>query len=52
VLAQHEVNIEGQALATRGQLGYLLTDIACDYPSDVVEALAAMPETIRFRVLS
>jgi D-3-phosphoglycerate dehydrogenase len=52
VLADHEVNIEGQVLATRGQLGYLLTDIACDYPREVVHALAAMPETTRLRVLS
>jgi D-3-phosphoglycerate dehydrogenase len=52
VLAEHRVNIEGQALTTRGQLGYLLTDIACDYAPEVVHALAAMPETTRLRVLS
>jgi D-3-phosphoglycerate dehydrogenase len=52
VLADHQVNVEGQVLATRGQLGYLLTDIACDYAADVVHALAAMPQTIRLRVLS
>jgi len=52
VLADHEVNIEGQVLATRGHFGYLLTDIACDYAPDVVQALAAMPETARLRVLS
>jgi D-3-phosphoglycerate dehydrogenase len=52
VLADHEVNIEGQVLTTRGQLGYLLTDIGCDYEPDVVHALAAMPVTTRLRVLS
>jgi D-3-phosphoglycerate dehydrogenase / 2-oxoglutarate reductase len=52
VLADHKVNIEGQLLATRGQLGYLLTDIGCDYAPEVVQALAAMPETRRLRVLS
>ena len=52
VLADHQVNIEGQALTTRGPLGYLLTDIACDYVPEVVHALAAMPETTRLRVLS
>jgi D-3-phosphoglycerate dehydrogenase len=31
VLAQHNVNIEGQALATRARLGYLLTDVGTDY---------------------
>lgn len=52
VLADHNVNIEGQVLTTRGQLGYLLTDIACDYPREVVHALVAMPETTRLRLLS
>jgi D-3-phosphoglycerate dehydrogenase / 2-oxoglutarate reductase len=52
VLADNRVNIEGQVLTTRGALGYLLTDIACDYPREVVHALAAMPETTRLRVLS
>ncbi|MGZ4594071.1 MAG: phosphoglycerate dehydrogenase [Actinomycetes bacterium] len=52
VLAEHQVNVEGQVLSTRGHLGYLLTDIACDYAPDVVDALAAMPETTRLRVLS
>lgn len=52
VLAQHNVNIEGQALATRDQLGYLLTDVGTDYAPDVVQALSGMPETVRLRVLS
>jgi D-3-phosphoglycerate dehydrogenase len=52
VLAAHNVNIEGQALATRDQLGYLLTDVGTDYAPDVVQALNAMPETVRLRVLS
>jgi D-3-phosphoglycerate dehydrogenase len=52
LLADHKVNIEGQVLATRGQLGYLLTDIACDYAPEVVQAIDAMPETTQLRVLS
>jgi D-3-phosphoglycerate dehydrogenase / 2-oxoglutarate reductase len=52
VLAAHNVNIEGQALMTRGHLGYALTDIGTDYAPDVVQALNAMPETVRLRVLS
>lgn len=52
VLAQHNVNIEGQALATRDHLGYLLTDVGTDYAPDVVQALNAMPQTVRLRVLS
>ena len=52
VLAEHQVNVEGQVLATRGHVGYLLTDIGCDYAPDVVHALEGMPETRRLRVLS
>jgi len=52
VLAEHDVNIEGQSLSTRDQLGYLLTDVGTDYEPDVVKALKTMPETVRLRVLS
>jgi D-3-phosphoglycerate dehydrogenase / 2-oxoglutarate reductase len=52
VLADHNVNIEGQALATRDHLGYLLTDVGTDYAPDVVQALESMPQTVRLRVLS
>ncbi|MGN6475225.1 MAG: phosphoglycerate dehydrogenase [Mycobacteriales bacterium] len=52
VLAEHKVNIEGQLLGTRGELGYAITDIAVDYPAGVPDDLAAMPETVRLRVLS
>ena len=52
VLADHGVNIEGQLLTTRGELGYLLTDIGLSYPTDVVAELERLPETVRLRVLS
>jgi hypothetical protein len=52
VLSAHNVNIEGQSLATRDKLGYRLTDVGTDYAPDVVAALNAMPETVRPRVLS
>jgi len=52
VLADHNVNVEGQSLTTRDQLGYLLTDIGTDYAPDVVKALQDMPQTVRLRVLS
>jgi len=52
VLAAHGVNIEGQSLSTRDQLGYALTDVGTDYAPDVVQALKDMPETVRLRVLS
>ena len=52
VLAAHGVNVEAQLLATRGDLGYALTDIGVDYPDDAVQQLRAMSPTIRLRVLS
>ncbi|MEP6797528.1 MAG: phosphoglycerate dehydrogenase [Lapillicoccus sp.] len=52
ILAEHGVNIEGQVLATRDQLGYVLTDLSLDCAPDVVAALEQMPETVRLRVLS
>ena len=36
LLAEHRVNIEGQVLVTRGELGYVLTDVSADYAPDVV----------------
>ncbi len=52
ILADAGVNIEGQLLSTRGELGYVLTDIGCDYPDQVLRTLRAMPDTIRLRLLS
>src|SRR5215831_6844198 len=52
ILAEHGVNIEGQLLGTRGEIGYLLTDIGLDYADDVVTEMRRMSQTIRLRVLS
>jgi len=52
VLAAHDVNVEGQALSTRDNLGYLLTDVGSDYAPDVIQALERMPQTVQLRVLS
>jgi len=51
ILAGHQVNIEGQVLGTRGEVGFLLTDIGTRYADDVVDRLRAMEQTIRLRVL-
>jgi D-3-phosphoglycerate dehydrogenase / 2-oxoglutarate reductase len=51
VLAQHGVNVEGQLLRTRDDLGYVLTDIGSEYGEDVLAELRAMPVTIRLRTL-
>jgi D-3-phosphoglycerate dehydrogenase len=51
VLAQHGVNVEGQLLRTRDELGYVLTDVGSEYSADVLAELRAMPVTIRLRTL-
>jgi D-3-phosphoglycerate dehydrogenase len=51
VLAEHGVNVEGQLLRTRDELGYVLTDIGSEYSEDVLAELRAMPVTIRLRTL-
>ncbi|MBK6764655.1 MAG: phosphoglycerate dehydrogenase [Micrococcales bacterium] len=51
VLAAHGVNVEGQLLGTRGESGYVLTDVGVDYADEVLDQLRALPETVRLRVL-
>jgi len=51
-LAQHDVNIEAQLLSTRGELGYVVTDVAAGTDTGALQALASMPGTVRLRVLS
>ena len=51
LFAAHGMNIEGQYLGTRGDVGYVITDTPSDFPPDVLDALADMPATTRLRVL-
>ncbi len=52
ILGDHGVNIEGQQLATKGELGYVVTDISAEVGAEVLNELAALPETVRLRQLS
>ncbi|MGV8965433.1 MAG: phosphoglycerate dehydrogenase [Cellulomonas sp.] len=52
VLANHGVNIEGQMLATRGELGYVVTDVSAEIDDEATAALVQMPQTVRLRLLS
>jgi D-3-phosphoglycerate dehydrogenase len=52
LFAEYGVNVDSQSLSTRGEVGYLLTDVNADYTPAIVERLEQMPETIRLRVLS
>src|SRR5580693_8840289 len=49
VLAEHSVNIEGQLLGTRDELGYVLTDVGTEYTDDMLASLRDLDVTIRLR---
>ncbi|QNN54559.1 phosphoglycerate dehydrogenase [Nocardioides mesophilus] len=51
VLAAHEVNIDGQVLATRGHTGYVVTDTASEPTPEMLAELREVPETVRLRVI-
>ena len=51
IFAEHHINIEGQSLGTRGEVGYVITDIATDYTAEMLGRLTHLDETIRLRVL-
>ncbi len=50
VLADFGVNIESQMLSTRGDLGYVVTDVAESLSDELVDKLAGLSETVRLRV--
>lgn len=50
-LSDADVNVAGQYLQTRGELGYVVIDIEADYGQDVRAALSSVNGTIRTRVL-
>jgi D-3-phosphoglycerate dehydrogenase len=50
-LSQAGANIEAQLLATRGGLGYVVTDVGSALDPSVINALAQMEQTIALRVL-
>ena len=52
LLGDRGVNIEAQSLATRGENGYVLTDVAEPVSPEVLAELAQLPETVRIRQLS
>ncbi len=50
LMADLGVNIEGQTLATRGNLGYVVFDVDTDTTPAILDALRELPETIRVDV--
>jgi D-3-phosphoglycerate dehydrogenase len=51
VLAEHDINIDAQVLATRGTSGYVVTDTSSLVGPEVLAALRALPDTVRLRVI-
>ena len=52
LIAEHDLNVDGQVLATRGELGYVLTDVSGPLPEILGGSLQALPETVRLRNLA
>ncbi len=51
VLGEQDINIAAQALGTEGEIGYVVTDVATIPDEHTLDALAAIPGTIRMRVI-
>ncbi|MEE1296036.1 MAG: phosphoglycerate dehydrogenase [Bifidobacterium sp.] len=51
VLGEQDINVAAQALGTEGELGYVVTDVSNVPDEATVDALSAIPGTIRTRVL-
>ena len=51
VFSEQGVNVDAQFLQTRGELGYVVTDVDCETSDDALAALRDVEGTIRTRVL-
>jgi D-3-phosphoglycerate dehydrogenase len=47
LIGEHGLNVDGQVLATRGELGYVVTDVNGELPPSLLASLRALPETVR-----
>ncbi len=52
LIAEHGLNVEGELLGTRGDVGYVITDISAAPPADLVKALELLAATVRLRVVA
>lgn len=52
VLGENGINVDRQQLVTKGQMGYLVTDCGNGVTPETVEAIKALPETIRVSTVS
>ncbi len=47
LVGEHGLNVDGQVLATRGELGYAVTDVSGTLTPELLTSLRALPETVR-----
>jgi D-3-phosphoglycerate dehydrogenase / 2-oxoglutarate reductase len=47
LVGEHGLNVDGQVLATRGELGYAVTDVSGALTPELLASLRALPETVR-----
>jgi D-3-phosphoglycerate dehydrogenase len=51
LFAEHGINISGQSLMTKGDVGYLVMDVDATASSEALDTLHEVEGTIRVRVL-
>ncbi|MCW2494831.1 phosphoglycerate dehydrogenase [Jatrophihabitans sp.] len=51
ILAEHKANVEAQLLGTRGEFGYVVTDISAAITQEMLDQLRSLPETVRLRLV-
>ncbi len=51
IVSDHDANIRGQLLATDAEIGYLITDLDRGVSREVKDAVAALPCSIKTRIL-
>ena len=52
LIARHGLNVEGELLGTRGEVGYVIADVSCDTPGALLDEVAALDATIRLRFIT
>ncbi len=50
-IAGYGLNVEGELLGTRGEIGYAIIDLACGLPGELLVGLHALDATVRLRVV-
>ena len=51
IYAENQINILSQFLMTRGDIGYVVTDIDSNYDKSLIKQLKQIENTIKFRIL-